>query len=166
MSKTAFSNSKQNCSLHMSTVTLSGDYFQQSNSTRNWRKLIHAAFIVLSGIVYLFGKVWIESAKTYVSCCVAVKNIERKIFLLPRKKVTEFVVNPVPYVFLLPLKLDLGGKRLFQFYKSNFWPRSFGSAEWVFRVTLSEYPPCPENILEHFSAARAGRSRKCSWTKP
>ncbi|KAK2155699.1 hypothetical protein LSH36_233g04020 [Paralvinella palmiformis] len=38
------------------------------------------------GIVYLFGKVWIESAKTNVSCCVTVKNIERRIFLLPRSK--------------------------------------------------------------------------------
>ncbi|PSN33885.1 DNA polymerase alpha catalytic subunit [Blattella germanica] len=39
------------------------------------------------GIVYLFGKVWIESAKTHVSCCVAVKNIQRRIYLLPREKV-------------------------------------------------------------------------------
>lgn len=37
------------------------------------------------GVVYLFGKVWIESAKTYVSCCVAVKNIERTMYFLPRE---------------------------------------------------------------------------------
>nr|XP_006813201.1 PREDICTED: DNA polymerase alpha catalytic subunit-like [Saccoglossus kowalevskii] len=37
------------------------------------------------GIVYLFGKVWIESAKCHVSCCVAVKNIERRVYLLPRE---------------------------------------------------------------------------------
>ncbi|KAG8450588.1 hypothetical protein GDO86_003019 [Hymenochirus boettgeri] len=37
------------------------------------------------GVVYLFGKVWIESAKAYVSCCVSVKNIERTIYLLPRE---------------------------------------------------------------------------------
>ncbi|XP_070173652.1 DNA polymerase alpha catalytic subunit-like [Littorina saxatilis] len=36
------------------------------------------------GSVYLFGKMWIESAKTHVSCCVTVKHIERKIYLLPR----------------------------------------------------------------------------------
>uniref|UniRef100_A0A8D0EDG3 DNA polymerase n=1 Tax=Salvator merianae TaxID=96440 RepID=A0A8D0EDG3_SALMN len=36
------------------------------------------------GVVFLFGKVWIESAQTYVSCCVTVKNIERTIYLLPR----------------------------------------------------------------------------------
>ena len=43
--------------------------------------------VILPGVVYLFGKVWIESAKAHVSCCVAVKNIERKVFLLPRKNV-------------------------------------------------------------------------------
>lgn len=42
------------------------------------------------GVVYLFGKVWIESAQCHVSCCVTVKNIERTMYLLPR----EFKVNP------------------------------------------------------------------------
>uniref|UniRef100_A0A671T8Z9 DNA polymerase n=1 Tax=Sinocyclocheilus anshuiensis TaxID=1608454 RepID=A0A671T8Z9_9TELE len=37
------------------------------------------------GVVYLFGKVWIELAKAHVSCCVAVKNIERTMHLLPRE---------------------------------------------------------------------------------
>ncbi|XP_054830106.1 DNA polymerase alpha catalytic subunit [Eublepharis macularius] len=37
------------------------------------------------GVVFLFGKVWIESAKSYVSCCVSIKNIERTIYLLPRE---------------------------------------------------------------------------------
>ncbi|XP_069800920.1 DNA polymerase alpha catalytic subunit isoform X2 [Dendropsophus ebraccatus] len=37
------------------------------------------------GVVYLFGKVWIESANTHVSCCVSVKNIERTVYLLPRE---------------------------------------------------------------------------------
>uniref|UniRef100_A0A674HWU5 DNA polymerase n=1 Tax=Terrapene triunguis TaxID=2587831 RepID=A0A674HWU5_9SAUR len=37
------------------------------------------------GVVFLFGKVWIEAAETYVSCCVTVKNIERIIYLLPRE---------------------------------------------------------------------------------
>ncbi|KAK3094405.1 hypothetical protein FSP39_001308, partial [Pinctada imbricata] len=36
------------------------------------------------GTVYLFGKVWIESAKVYISCCVTVKNIERSLYILPR----------------------------------------------------------------------------------
>lgn len=40
------------------------------------------------GVVFLFGKVWIESANTYVSCCVTVKNIERTVYLLPRETVS------------------------------------------------------------------------------
>ncbi|XP_047424576.1 DNA polymerase alpha catalytic subunit isoform X2 [Mugil cephalus] len=42
------------------------------------------------GVVYLFGKVWIESAKFHVSCCVSIKNIERTMYLLPR----EYKANP------------------------------------------------------------------------
>uniref|UniRef100_A0A3B5AJM4 DNA polymerase n=1 Tax=Stegastes partitus TaxID=144197 RepID=A0A3B5AJM4_9TELE len=42
------------------------------------------------GVVYLFGKVWIESARSHVSCCVSVKNIERSMYLLPR----EYKTNP------------------------------------------------------------------------
>ncbi|XP_061483331.1 DNA polymerase alpha catalytic subunit isoform X3 [Rhineura floridana] len=37
------------------------------------------------GVVFLFGKVRIESAQSYVSCCVTVKNIERTVYLLPRE---------------------------------------------------------------------------------
>ncbi|ESP04902.1 hypothetical protein LOTGIDRAFT_109334, partial [Lottia gigantea] len=37
------------------------------------------------GTVYLFGKVFIESAESHVSCCVTVKNIDRRVYLLPRK---------------------------------------------------------------------------------
>ncbi|XP_010605467.1 DNA polymerase alpha catalytic subunit isoform X2 [Fukomys damarensis] len=37
------------------------------------------------GVVFLFGKVWIESAQTHVSCCVMVKNIERMLYFLPRE---------------------------------------------------------------------------------
>uniref|UniRef100_A0A3Q3JG07 DNA polymerase n=1 Tax=Monopterus albus TaxID=43700 RepID=A0A3Q3JG07_MONAL len=42
------------------------------------------------GVVYLFGKVWIDSAKSYVSCCVTVRNIERTMYFLPH----EYKVNP------------------------------------------------------------------------
>lgn len=37
------------------------------------------------GYVYLFGKVLNKDTNKYVSCCVTVKNIERNIFVLPRK---------------------------------------------------------------------------------
>ncbi|XP_028403714.1 DNA polymerase alpha catalytic subunit-like [Dendronephthya gigantea] len=38
------------------------------------------------GTIFMFGKVWIDKAKSYVSCCVVVKNIERTLFFLPRNK--------------------------------------------------------------------------------
>ncbi|KAG0267938.1 DNA-directed DNA polymerase alpha catalytic subunit pol1 [Linnemannia exigua] len=36
------------------------------------------------GVVYLFGKVLQKSTNTYVSCCVAIHNMERNLFVLPR----------------------------------------------------------------------------------
>lgn len=53
----------------------------------------HEEMFSQPGTVYLFGKVWIESAKAYVSCCVAVKNIERRIFLLPREQRLNLKTN-------------------------------------------------------------------------
>lgn len=44
-------------------------------------------------MVYLFGKVWIESAKSHVSCCVTVKDIKRTMYLLPREKVSPLLVS-------------------------------------------------------------------------
>ncbi|KAH7045436.1 DNA polymerase family B-domain-containing protein [Linnemannia elongata] len=38
----------------------------------------------IRGVVYLFGKVLQKSTNTYVSCCVAVHNMERNLFVLPR----------------------------------------------------------------------------------
>ncbi|XP_014254893.1 DNA polymerase alpha catalytic subunit [Cimex lectularius] len=46
----------------------------------------HEEILTQPGTVFLFGKVFIESAKSYVSCCISVKNIERQIYLLPREK--------------------------------------------------------------------------------
>ncbi|XP_024937834.1 DNA polymerase alpha catalytic subunit [Cephus cinctus] len=37
------------------------------------------------GVVFLFGKVYMESIKTHVSCSLMVKNIERRFYLLPRE---------------------------------------------------------------------------------
>ncbi|XP_069896793.1 DNA polymerase alpha catalytic subunit isoform X4 [Dipodomys merriami] len=37
------------------------------------------------GVVFLFGKVWVDSVKTHVSCCIMVKNIERTLYFLPRE---------------------------------------------------------------------------------
>ena len=41
----------------------------------------------------MFGKVWIESANTHVSCCVIVKNIERRIYVLPRPTVSNVMLG-------------------------------------------------------------------------
>lgn len=43
------------------------------------------------GEVLLFGKTYVESAKSYVSCCVVVRNIERKVYLLPRPTVSKLI---------------------------------------------------------------------------
>ncbi|XP_012251179.2 DNA polymerase alpha catalytic subunit isoform X2 [Athalia rosae] len=39
------------------------------------------------GIVYLFGKVFVDSANAFVSCCVRITNVDRRIYLFPRKYV-------------------------------------------------------------------------------
>ena len=41
---------------------------------------------VQPGVVFLFGKVWVEKFKSHVTCCVTVRNIDRRIYLLPREK--------------------------------------------------------------------------------
>ncbi|KAF9187397.1 DNA-directed DNA polymerase alpha catalytic subunit pol1 [Haplosporangium sp. Z 767] len=38
----------------------------------------------VKGVVYLFGKVLQRASKKYISCCVAVHNMERNLFVLPR----------------------------------------------------------------------------------
>ena len=48
-----------------------------------------------AGTVWLFGKVYIEKAKAFVSCCVAVKNVERNAFLLKRESKVDVKSNQV-----------------------------------------------------------------------
>ncbi|KAF9357147.1 DNA-directed DNA polymerase alpha catalytic subunit pol1 [Mortierella sp. NVP85] len=38
------------------------------------------------GVVYIFGKVLQKASNNYISCCVAVQNMERNLFVLPRDK--------------------------------------------------------------------------------
>ncbi|CAG5130361.1 unnamed protein product, partial [Candidula unifasciata] len=45
------------------------------------------------GTVYLFGKVYVESVKAYVSLCATVKGIERRVFVLPRVKRVNLKTN-------------------------------------------------------------------------
>ncbi|RZF39069.1 hypothetical protein LSTR_LSTR006606 [Laodelphax striatellus] len=46
----------------------------------------HDEYFLQPGTVFLFGKLWDEKEKSCHSCCVTVKNIFRKILLLPREK--------------------------------------------------------------------------------
>ncbi|KAJ3013063.1 DNA-directed DNA polymerase alpha catalytic subunit pol1 [Thoreauomyces humboldtii] len=38
-----------------------------------------------NGVVYLFGKVLDRNTRNYVSCCTRINNIQRNVFVLPRK---------------------------------------------------------------------------------
>ncbi|KAK4879037.1 hypothetical protein RN001_007183 [Aquatica leii] len=46
------------------------------------------------GEIFLFGKTYCEAVKSYVSCCVTIQNIERKIYLLPRTHVLDLHRQP------------------------------------------------------------------------
>ncbi|XP_044750416.1 DNA polymerase alpha catalytic subunit [Coccinella septempunctata] len=39
---------------------------------------------VQPGVVFLFGKTYCEKTKSYASCSIVVKNVQRKLFVLPR----------------------------------------------------------------------------------
>ncbi|XP_057330411.1 DNA polymerase alpha catalytic subunit [Microplitis mediator] len=41
------------------------------------------------GVVNLFGKIYIESLDRYESCCLSVKNIPRRIYILPKEKIID-----------------------------------------------------------------------------
>ena len=43
------------------------------------------------GVVFLFGRTYHEKTKSFISCCVAVRNIERRIFFLPRVTVSYHI---------------------------------------------------------------------------
>lgn len=45
-----------------------------------------------AGTIYLFGKVWVQEANTFVSCCVHVMGMQRDIFCLPRSDAFLVVV--------------------------------------------------------------------------
>ena len=47
-----------------------------------------------TGTIYLFGKVYVEEAKEFVSCCVTVKNLERNLFFLPRETKLDDMGRP------------------------------------------------------------------------
>ncbi|XP_074785797.1 DNA polymerase alpha catalytic subunit isoform X1 [Athene noctua] len=84
------------------------------------------------GVVFLFGKVWIESANAYVSCCVTVKNIERTVYLLPREtKVEKYYAFEIPDVpaksEYLEVKYSAECPRLPQDLKGQTFSHVFGT---------------------------------------
>ena len=43
------------------------------------------------GVVFLFGKIWSEEDESFYSCCLAVRNIERSLFVLPRNEFSSCI---------------------------------------------------------------------------
>lgn len=62
---------------------------------------------VKPGVVYLFGKVYANPLKKQdgcVTCCLVVKNVDRKLFLLPREYVSTWHTKLFPRVSRVRLK--------------------------------------------------------------
>lgn len=72
------------------------------------------------GTVYLFGKVYVEKANKYLSCCVVCKNVEHKIYVYPR---THFRSNANTAVTMDDVEDEI--KRVLAKYKiKNFRSRA------------------------------------------
>lgn len=134
------------------------------------------------GVVYLFGKVWIESAQCHVSCCVAVKNIERTMYLLPREfrvnpKTGEASDTPVGMMEVYQEFNDLSEKFKIMKFKSKKVEKNYAfeipdvptQCEYLEVRYSAEYPPLPSDLkgatfshvfgtntssLEHFLLSR------------
>lgn len=66
---------------------------------------------VKPGLVFLFGKTYCEAVQSYVSCCVGVGNIYRKMYLLPRTHVSQYSFYlSMPLLLLLFQYLDFNGQ--------------------------------------------------------
>uniref|UniRef100_A0A4W5LBK2 Polymerase (DNA directed), alpha 1 n=1 Tax=Hucho hucho TaxID=62062 RepID=A0A4W5LBK2_9TELE len=134
------------------------------------------------GVVYLFGKVWIESAKAHVSCCVSVKNIERTMHFLPRErkvnpKTGEETDTPVGMMDVYQEVNDLSEKFKIMKFKSKKVEKSYAfeiadvptESEYLEVRYSAEYPSLPSDLkgatfskvfgtntssLEHFLLSR------------
>uniref|UniRef100_A0A4W5LBD5 DNA polymerase n=1 Tax=Hucho hucho TaxID=62062 RepID=A0A4W5LBD5_9TELE len=132
------------------------------------------------GVVYLFGKVWIESAKAHVSCCVSVKNIERTMHFLPRERVSptgEETDTPVGMMDVYQEVNDLSEKFKIMKFKSKKVEKSYAfeiadvptESEYLEVRYSAEYPSLPSDLkgatfskvfgtntssLEHFLLSR------------
>uniref|UniRef100_A0A8C7JRZ9 DNA polymerase n=1 Tax=Oncorhynchus kisutch TaxID=8019 RepID=A0A8C7JRZ9_ONCKI len=134
------------------------------------------------GVVYLFGKVWIESAKAHVSCCVSVKNIERTMHFLPRERMVnpktgEETDTPVGMMDVYQEVNDLSEKFKIMKFKSKKVEKSYAfeiadvptESEYLEVRYSAEYPSLPSDLkgatfskvfgtntssLEHFLLSR------------
>ncbi|XP_020508693.2 DNA polymerase alpha catalytic subunit [Labrus bergylta] len=134
------------------------------------------------GVVYLFGKVWIESAKSHVSCCVSVKNIERTMYFLPREykvntKTGEVSGTPVGMMDVYQEFNELSEKFKIMKFKSKKVERSYAfeipdvpsQCEYLEVRYSAEFPALPSDLkgatfshifgnntssLEHFLLSR------------
>ncbi|XP_071838856.1 DNA polymerase alpha catalytic subunit-like [Apostichopus japonicus] len=103
------------------------------------------------GVVYLFGKVYIEKAKAYVSCCVTVKNIERVMYLLPKDKNGDKEVT-MPDVY--EEFDDLATHYKITKYRSRKVTKQYcfsvsgipAESEYLEVRYGAEYPPLPEGL--------------------
>ncbi|XP_056289495.1 DNA polymerase alpha catalytic subunit isoform X2 [Pseudoliparis swirei] len=134
------------------------------------------------GVVYLFGKVWIESAQSHVSCCVTVKNIERTMYFLPREykintKTEEVTDTPVGIMDVYQEFNELSEKFRIMKFKSKKVEKSYAfeipdvstQCEYLEVRYSAEFPALPSGLkgvtfshifgsntssLEHFLLSR------------
>uniref|UniRef100_A0A3P8U5A2 DNA polymerase n=1 Tax=Amphiprion percula TaxID=161767 RepID=A0A3P8U5A2_AMPPE len=129
------------------------------------------------GVVYLFGKVWIESAESHVSCCVSVKNIERTMYLLPREYTGEVSDTPVEMVDVYQEFSELSEKFRIMKFKSKKVEKNYAfeipdvpsQCEYLEVRYSAEFPALPSDLkgatfshvfgtntssLEHFLLSR------------
>ncbi|KAJ8030159.1 DNA polymerase alpha catalytic subunit [Holothuria leucospilota] len=103
------------------------------------------------GVVYLFGKVFIESAKAYVSCCVTVKNIERTVYILPKEKNGDKEVTMMDVYEEFD---ELASQYKITKYRSKKVTKQYcfsvsgvpAESEYLEVRYGAEFPPLPENL--------------------
>ncbi|GIY45678.1 DNA polymerase alpha catalytic subunit [Caerostris extrusa] len=89
------------------------------------------------GVVYLFGKVYLEDAKRYLSCCVIVKDIPRRFFVLPRETNLEAKKLQKKYAFSVTDIPDVCEYLEVQY--SQFERLYFQSCSWNRFIQLGDF---------------------------
>ncbi|XP_022162761.1 DNA polymerase alpha catalytic subunit [Myzus persicae] len=104
------------------------------------------------GVVFLFGKVKPVNFDTYVSCCVVVKNIERRMFLLPRNTTSDN--EEVKMVDVYNEFNNLTDKYQIQNFKSRKITKKYAfdlpdvadESEYLEIRYSASHPPLPEDL--------------------